>query len=692
MYRLSLDFESYSKVDLKKVGTSRYARDPSTEVLMLAYALGKGPVQIWVPAEGETMPDSLYEMLCDPGVVKSAWNSTFERNIFAHVLGIDIPIEQWRDPMVTAHSLALPGQLDKAGKAIKLPEKYAKDSRGTALITLFSKPRKPTKNKPWTRATHETDPQAWEQFKAYNRQDVEAERAIYQRIKRWDMPAHEWRLWELDQRINDAGIPINRPMAENATRIFESVVTDRHERMREITGVDNPNSPQQLLPWLENTGQYPFEDLKKGHVERAVAMLYERIEEGGHDGADIDELGPIIEVLELRLEASRSSVKKYAALTRATDDDGVLRYTLQYAGAGRTWRWGGRIYQPQNLPRPEKEFENNVEALADDIEKLDPESFELLYPKPVDALASGIRPAAQAPEGSLFIDADLNAIENRVLGWVARCDTILDVFRDGRCPYLDFGTRMYRQSYERLWAEYKSGNKEKRTMSKPAVLGCGYMLSAGFEKENKKTGEMEAVGLLGYARGMGIEMTQAQCEHAVTTFRETYHEVKTFWGDIDKAVRRCIVTGKPQRLHMLTFDRSGPFLRIGLPSGRFLHYCRPRIKPKKMPWGDIRDSIFYEGLNDQKQWVLLDTHPGKLTENVVQAIARDLLGHGMTLADAEGLDTRIHVHDQIVALAPQDRADEQLEVLQECMSVRPDWAPDLPLKADGFTSRVFKKD
>ena len=1002
---LRLDFETFSEVDLTKVGSSVYSRHPSTEVLMLAYAVDDGPVEQWVPAIGEPMPKVLKkELLPDPQIIKSAWNSTFERQIFANTLRMEIPFEQWRDPMVLAHSLALPGTLAKCGEVVNLPEDQKKIARGKALIRLFCGPRKPTKAKPWTRATWRNEPDAWEEFLEYNRQDVTAERAIHRRLRKFDMPEHEWELWHLDQRINEAGLPINMAAVENAIRISHAVVEDRMARMRELTGLDNPNSTTQLLPWLQAFGDlYPFEDLQKVHVQKALERAVQRHEEGGF--VDFDP-SPAIEVLRLRQEVSRASVKKYEALARATDEDGNLRNTLQFAGAGRTWRWAGRRYQAQNLSRPTKDLKNCMERAVEHVEKLPPEAIDMLYDSPMDLLASCVRPVFQAPKGQMLADADLNAIENRVLGWVAGCDKILQVFREGRCPYLDFGTYMYGEDYETLWLEYKAGNSEKRTGAKPGVLGCfgpdtevltdsgwkriievttadkvfdgvefvahegvidqgvkqvinlggvlvtpdheiltgegwaqawrleedenlmssalslvnglstgqnteadrggttganvpaeenrgfgvrtsdagsaqgagyapgeteptqrgrnsegtstrstrtgstqsgagaetrrtintgttaveglsanstalksssgmsclcpdsvtraskwiektimgtmspgtsgsstglgrtgtdgthgasngsekciasrnftggsaqrietcpqseescakgshrakssksrriagartvydileagprnrfvirtdegpliahncGYMLSAGKVRVNPRTGEEEATGLLGYAQSLGIALTPEQSEKSVTVFRNTYEEVVDFWWDIDKIVRRTIISRKPHKLRMLTFDIKGPFLRIGLPSGRFLHYCRPKVEPKMMPWGKVKDAITYEGLNDQKQWVRIQTHPGKLTENVVQAIARDLLAHGMTLADDSGLDVRLHIHDQIVTLCDEATAEDDLKTLQDCMSVTPDWAPGLPLAADGFLSRVFKKD
>jgi DNA polymerase len=331
--------------------------------------------------------------------------------------------------------------------------------------------------------------------------------------------------------------------------------------------------------------------------------------------------------------------------------------------------------------------------LVEQMEYLDAESIELIYRYPMDVLAACVRPVVQARPGYMFLDVDLNAIENRVLGWLANCQKILRVFREGRCPYVDFATYMYKQPYDVLYHEYKVlKDKTKRTVAKPGVLGCGYMLSAGVEFENETTGEMEATGLLGYAWNMGVQLTHEQAKLSVDVFRGTFHEVPAYWKEIDRAARRTISTGRPHEAGPVTFDRSGPFLRMRLPSGRYLHYYNPRIENRRMPWGDMRPSIVYKGLNDKKQWVDTTTHPGKLTENADQAIARDLLGHGMLLARQEGLPIRFHVHDQIIAEVKEEHAERLLPVLEACMQDQPSWAKGLPLGAEGHIDRIFRKD
>jgi DNA polymerase len=243
-----------------------------------------------------------------------------------------------------------------------------------------------------------------------------------------------------------------------------------------------------------------------------------------------------------------------------------------------------------------------------------------------------------------------------------------------------------------LWAEYKGGDKAKRTLAKPATLGCGYRLGPGEQKENPDTGEIESTGLLGYAENMGVKMTLAQAKHAVKVWRSTFTEAVDFWDDLDDAAKRCLRTKQPQRLGYLTFDISGPFMRMGLPSGRHLYYCRPKIENKETPWGQIKPTITYEGLDDKNNWTRLKTHGGKLVENADQAISRDLLAHGMKLARKRGLGIRLHVHDQVVAMVREENGGRALKILEECMSETPKWAPGLPLAAKGMISKIFIKD
>lgn len=699
---LGLDFETFSKTDLTKVGSDVYTRDPSTEVLMGAYEINGSKVRQWAEAEGEEPPKEFMEALVDPEVEKWAWNSAFELNVIRHVWGMKVDVHQWKDTMVLAQLCGFPGQLEKAGPALGLDSDKLKIADGKKLMRIFSfeqKSRRKATMGQMIRTHWYQRLDKWQEYLGYNRGDVVTESAARTELLPFDPGPEEWALWHLDQTINYRGLPINLEMVRNASRIYAESYDIGFRAMQEITGLSNPMSTQQLKPWITENG-YMFDDMLKGHVKQARAYFDNKPEHWDQDQWDEYRANTdLLDVLDLRLELSRTSIKKFDALLRATHPignghDGLLRFTLQFAGAPRTARWAGRLFQAQNLPRPEKQYEKEIEVHAANIAKLDRESIELIYPNTFNVLASTIRPAAQAPEGKMFIDADLNAIENRVLGWLARCDKILNVFKHGRDPYVDFATYLFHQPYDKLIAEYKAGDGAKRTIAKPGVLGCGYMLSAGKVYEDKKTGEIEATGLLGYAWGMGVKhFTLQESELSVQTFRREFSEVKDYWYGIERAAKKAIRTGRRVVYDQIAFDIKGDFLRMELPSGRFLHYCKPRIEKRRAPWGKMKDTITYMGVDDRKQWTRLTTHPGKLTENADQAISRDLLAHGMMLAHRRyGLDIRLHVHDQIIAVTDEDKADRDLARLIECMEETPHWSPDLPLGSAGFKSTVFKKD
>lgn len=702
--RLFQDIETFCALDLTKVGVSRYARHPTNEILMLSYTVDHGPIkqfdalsalgprsefaslasyrQAWL---GEA-PAEWIDNMADPDVDKSGWNAgQFERVEYREVLGMDIPPDEWRDTMVLAFTLSFPGKLDRALRAAGFDEEDQKLASGKALMRYFSQPRRPTKTMPRTRNMPADAPQKWADYLAYNRQDVHTERLFYYTYADFDLPDHEWEMWEIDQRINDAGIPINLDMVDNALTLIDRITEDRMVVMRELTGLKNPNSGDQLLPWLRDRG-YPFVDLKKGHVARAI------------DDRLVGDT-EALDVLKLRREVNKASVKKYAALWGATDNDGLLRYGLQFAAAGRTWRWGGRKFQAQNLARPHKLYEKRMPEVADDIQWMFWKDFDRKYVDPktrqplsMEALSTGVRPTVQAPDGMLFIDADLNAIENRMLGWLADDRAILKVFELDLDPYIDFGVDLFGESYADLWKEYKAGNTDKRQKSKPGPLGCGYGLGEGQEYEDQATGEIEATGLLGYAWNMGIKnFTLEDSRRSVQIWRRKCQRSVEYWGEFHGAMFECVATGRPRWCFPCEFRMKGEFLQMILPSDRPLNYHRPKIMPMKTPWGEIRDTITYMGLNERGGWYRKGTHPGKTVENEDQAIARDVIAAGIKRAVREGIDVRLHVHDQIIGLAPERDAERQLKILVECMSEKNSWAKGLPLKASGHVSKVFVK-
>ena len=693
--RFHNDFETFSLVNLPDVGLSKYARHPSTEALMLSYAVDDDEVGQWVPAEGELLPAIVEDCMEDERVIKYGWNANFEKYIWEHTLGIKTEWEHWRDPMVMAHYCSMPGKLSEVGPIVKLPMEDQKKGYGTRLINWFCKLRPATKTKPARRVYFHEKPDLWDDFKVYNVNDTKAERGIFKRLEPYDLPPEEWEMWFLDQRINEAGIPVNVDMVNNAISIRDELMASKMAQMRHLTGLENPNSRDQLLHWLQNHG-YPYYDLQAAHKNLFLDVEKAKAGVAAH------------RVLQLHKETSRQSTKKYDSLKSHVESDGRIRFCFQFMGAARTGRWGGRVVQPHNLtiaepylqglkiektPAGHKRIVGGIQVeLAGWLEKFDAEVLEWFYGSPMDVLAAGVRPVVQAPPGWVFVDADLNAIENRVLGWIANDDKILGVFKKGRDPYVDFAVYLYREPYEKLFAEYKSGNKTKRTIAKPGVLGCGYKLSAGTTYIDPRSGEEEASGLMGYARNMGINLTQPQADHSVSTWRDTFIRTVDYWAENERAARRCVAQGAPTEAGPLRYDLKGPFLRMRLPSGRHLHYVRPKLMDWLMPWGDYRRTLTYEGLDDRHQWTRMSTHAGKLVENPSQGIARDVLAHGMRLAIREGLGIVLHVHDQAVGLVRERDAEEALTLLIQCLVAKADWMDGLPLAAAGHISKWFVKD
>jgi len=689
MLEIHLDFETYCDLDLRKVGVGRYVSHPSFRVLLAAWALPEGPVRQWTPAEGEPLPGDLEDLLSSPEVIIWAHNAAFERAVLwaaPQTRHIRLPLERFRDTMVLANTCALPPDLARLSKVLGLDKDGSGKQAGAHLIRKFCVPTRRLGEKFVN--TPENEPEAWEEFKTYNRMDVEAERAVHRKLLRYAPEEWVWDMWILDQRINERGLPVNVPMVCRAVRMAEAEKARLLAELAELVGIDNANSQAQLLPALRRLG-YPFDDLQKAHVARVLAQL----EEGA---LDVPQPEKLKKALLLRQEASVASVAKFAALERATECRdgerfGRLRGAFQFLGAARTGRWAGRVFQPQNLPRPHWSLEKRLEPLARAIEFWPAPAVRRRFGPLMECLRSAVRPAVQAPPGYRLVDADLSAIENRLIGWICGDEKILDVFRQGRDPYVDFATYMFRQPYAELWAEYKAGDKSKRTLAKPAVLGAGYRLGKGELRIDPETGQQEATGLLGYAMSLGVDMTPEEAEHAVTVFRKTYADVTAFWTEFEDKVKWVIRTGHRTRSYWFDIERDRNFLRIRLPSGRWLHYYAPSIRPRETPWGEVRPTISYIGMN-MGQWVRQFTHGGKLLENVTQAVAADVLMTCLRRAEERGFNVIMHVHDQIVALEPASLARERLEELIALMSEPIDWAPGLPLGAAGAVTRVFVKD
>lgn len=458
MKYIFLDFESRSEIPLDVRGLDNYVKHPSTQVLMLGYAFDDGSVKLWKPGDGP-MPANLRAAIDDPEVIKVAWNAGFERNVFQHVLGIWIPYEQWLDPATLSKHLSMPGGLEDVGEIIGLKQDQAKNDRGKELIKIFCEPATEGGEQTLFGVSaavfrdQRTDPVLWAEFEEYCRQDVVAERAILKKLAKFPLPEIEMRGWYLDQKINDRGVPTDQVLIEGAAKVAEETRAELQQKLKELTGLDNPNSGDQMKEWLATQG-YTFGSLGKAFVARAMRGECE--------------LTPLAqEVLEIRKTASKTSWTKLLVIRDNVSSDGYLRNQFNFLGAARSGRWGSRAAQLHNLSRPSKEVEKNTDRAIELLQNADTMMLGLEFSSALDVVTSCIRPAFRAPEGKRFDVCDLNAIENRVLGWVARCDSILKVFRDGLDPYVSFAVFMYDEPYEVLIKD-----KDKRQQAKPAVLGC----------------------------------------------------------------------------------------------------------------------------------------------------------------------------------------------------------------------------
>lgn len=707
---LFADFETRSRVDLRKTGVDVYARDPSTRVLMLSTALNGEDTKLWLPHKRPELPAALRALIEDPDVIIVAHNAAFERAIFEHVLGIKIPACRFLCTMAMAYCLALPGNLDQLTRdALRLPVRYQKNAEGKKLIQLFCKPRPKnqiTAKNPREFNDWESHPVEWARFCAYCHQDTVSERKVFQVLRAFFPNIDEtFALWAYDQDINQEGYPLDLELIEGAIKIAARAKVEFTKKMKEMTGLANPNSNAQAVEWLRDRG-YPFASIKKDRVKIALADFKAEMTKEAKD------------FLALRSQATKTSVMKYTAMLRAVADDGILRNTLQFCGAGRTGRWAGRVAQLQNLPRPVKAVEEHLDYVRQVIRDNDYETLEFLFGNPLDVLTSSIRSAIAAPPGKVLNVCDLSAIELCVLAWISNCAFWLDVLAKKLDPYKAFGVHYLDKPYDEI-------TKAERNECKPAALGCGYRLGGGTlvgdYPDQKKT------GLWAYAESMGVQLTKEAAEKAVAIYRNLSPEVKQMWYDLENAARDCIRDKMPRTVGMFVFDIKPPFMRIRLPSGRHLFYCRPMVKLIQRPVYELNDDpespnygqplknefgepiqatdrngvlvytekweTSYEGVHQtSKKWVRMDTHGGKLVENIVQAIARDILVFGMLKAREAGFNIVGHVHDELISLDDADDAAHTPKQLEACMTVIPPWAEGLPLDAHGFASPFYKKD
>lgn len=643
MKRLSIDLETYSSVDLGKSGVYKYAESEDFEILLFAYSIDDGEVKVVDLASGEIIPEEILSALSDESIEKWAFNANFERMCLSRFLGERLKPQGWYCTMIWSAYLGLPLSLEKVGEVLKLDKQ--KTNEGKALIRYFSIPCKPTKtNGMRTRNLPHHDLEKWSTFMEYNQRDVETEMAIKKKLSAFPMSHSEWENYWIDQNINDRGILIDEVLVDSAIKFDEILREENMDRAIELTGLENPNSPLQLKEWLNQKG-LEIDSLAKKDVESALKNAE----------------GDIKEVLELRQELSKSSVRKYDAMKNVKGKDNRARGLIQFYGANRTGRYSGRLIQVQNLRR------NNLKDLdlaRNLVKNRDYETMEILYESPSDVLSQLIRTAFIPREGTRFIISDFSAIEARVLAWLAGEQWVLDAFENGEDIYCRTASRMFGVPVEKHGV-----NGHLRQKGKIATLACGYQ------------------GALGALKAMGgIEMglSEDELQSIVDSWREANPNIVSLWWDIDSVVKRVVKTRTKEEYKSLVISYEKGILFIELPSKRRLAYPKAKIGMNRFGG----ESIVYEGIVVGNKWDKIESYGGKFVENIVQAIARDILAEAMMRIENEGFNIVMHIHDEVVI----ESDSSSIEEINEIMSIVPSWAHGLILDADGFESEFYKKD
>ncbi len=645
MKKLSIDIETFSDIDLIKCGVYKYADSPAFEILLFAYSIDNGEIHIIDLVNGEELPEEIAEAIKSDTVIKTAFNAQFERVCLSKHLGILLDSSSWYCTAVQAAELSLPSSLADVGAALGLERQ--KMTEGKELIKYFCVPCKPTKsnggrtrNMPWDA------PDKWALFKEYCKRDVDVERQIAKKLEMYLISESEHRLYVLDQRINDRGVLVDLELARQAVKLNSIQTAVATEQAYTLTGLENPNSVAQLKAWLIENG-VEIDSLSK----KAVAALADETD------------GDIQEMLHLRLLMSKTSVKKYEAVMRSVCRDNRVRGMMRFCGASRTGRWSGNILQPQNLPQ------NHLPdlTLARDIVKDgDFEMLDMTFGNVPNVLSELIRTVLIPKPNHRFIVADFSAIEARVLSWLAGEQWRLDTFRNGGDIYCASASQMFRVPVEKHGV-----NGHLRQKGKISELACGYGGSVG---ALKNMGAVE----------MGVPEDELQ--GLINDWRNANPHIVKLWTEVGNAAMKAIKEKTIVSLGKLVFMYERGILFIRLPSGRRLSYIKPRIGTNRFGG----DSITYMGVGASKKWERLETFGGKLVENIVQAIARDLLSSAMMNVASVGYDIVFHVHDEIIAEAPdgQGSVDEMCKL----MSINPDWADGIPLSADGYECEYYRKD
>ena len=655
---ITIDIETKSDKDISKCGVYAYTDTPYFDILLFAYSIDGQPVQVVDTANGEEIPENVLAALADENVVKRAFNCNFERVCLSKYLRENYPQyfqsysidedtvgdflnpESWHYSMIHARTLGLPSSLAEVGKVLGIEQQKMTD--GKALVKFFCVPYDTIDGVPQFHSP--TDyPDKWEIFKAYNKRDVEAELEIDRKLSRFPVPDFIWQEFYLDQEINDRGILVDMQLVDKAINLDAKAKEELTAEVQKLTGVENPNSVYQLLDWLETQG-YKSNSLGKTQVLELIKTAKE----------------PVKSVLQMRLQLSKSSVKKYTAMKNTACSDNRARGMFSFYGASRTGRWAGRNVQLQNLPQ------NHLPDLTEARELVKYSSFEdiqMLYDDVPDTLSQLIRTAFIPRQGMKFIVADFSAIEARVIAWLAGEEWRMKAFANGEDIYCASASKMFGVPV------VKHGeNGHLRQKGKISELACGFGGSVG---------AMKAMG----ADSLGLSDTELK--QIVTDWREASPHITELWWAVDRAVKKAVKEKTATKTYGLLFSYEAGFLFIRLPSGRRLAYAKPYIGKNKFGG----ESVTYMGINAQKKWDRLESYGPKFVENCVQGIARDLLMYSMQTLSQYFIVG--HIHDEMIIECPKDT---KLDEICQQMARTPDWAKGLLLRADGYECSFYKKD
>ncbi|MBW5867502.1 DNA polymerase I [Yersinia enterocolitica] len=696
--KLWFDSETFCETPIKN-GTHAYAEH--VEVMIITYALNDDPVSEWDITSGTKMPEDLKTYLQDPSIEIYAQNSHFDRTMMRHDMPAVIAggVERWRDTMVKALAHGLPGGLGVLCEILGITQDKAKDKEGKALIQLFCKPR--PKNSAIRRATSKTHPEEWKRFLKYAGNDIEAMRAIDKKLPVWNYQGNELALWHFDQLINDRGVQMDTVLAEAAVTAVVDEQKLLAKRTQNLTDNEVQAATQRdaLLRHIVESFGIDLPDMQKSTLERRIA--------------DPELPSVLRELLAIRLQASTTSTSKYKTLLKGVSKDGRLRGTLQFCGASRTGRWAGRLFQPQNLPRPVLD----QETIDTGIEALKAGCADLLFDNVMELISSALRGCIVAPKGKKLVVSDLSNIEGRVLAWLAGEEWKLQAFRDydtivgydEEGEALREGPDLYKLAYARAFnISPDDVTKLQRQIGKVMELGLGFgggvaafltfALVYGLDLDELAKAALPNVpasiqreaqswyqASVKQKRTFGLsEQVFIACDSLKRMWRNAHPETVSFWSEIENTVRRAIINPKQTFIcRKLKIRRDGSWLRIQLPSGRAVCYPGIRIEG---------DKISYMGVNTySRKWQRLKTYGGKLAENVTQAAARDVMANNMPLIEASGYEITLTVHDEVLTEAPDTDAFTS-DKLSELLATCPEWALDLPLSAGGFEAYHYRKE